>query len=103
MTPEPIDTEAVDLRTVSPVELDTIAKSVWCTSRLVVAQAAAEPASVGITVAGGVADVAFGWFDAPIRIVSAPFTSAPYAPNLEAVWLPDTAALVDAARSLVAW
>lgn len=100
---EGIDAEVVDLRTVSPVDLDTVAESVRRTSRLLVAQEAVEPASVGTTVAAGVADVAFGWLDAPIRIVSAPFTPAPYAPNLEAVWLPDTEAVVDAARSLVAW
>ncbi len=80
---EGISVEVIDLRTISPIDEDTIVNSVIKTSRLLVAHEAIKTGGVGGEIAAIVADKAFGYLDAPIMRVGAPFAPVPYSPSLE--------------------
>lgn len=96
-----IDVEVIDLRTVSPLDWETIATSLRKTSRLVVAHEAVETFGIGAEIAARAAQEEFWTLDAPIRRIAAPFTPAPYAPSLEQVWIPDVTRIIDEVRSVV--
>ena len=98
---EGIDVEVIDLRTIVPLDRQTVLASVRKTARLVVAHEAVTDFGVGAELAAMVADEGFWTLDAPIRRVGAPFMPAPYAPNLERLWLPAAPRIVDEVRQLV--
>lgn len=82
-----VDVEVLDLRTVSPLDEESIVSSLRKTGRLVIVQESAG-AGIGAEVAALVSDVAIWSLNAPIKRVSPPFTPAPYSAPLEALWLP---------------
>lgn len=97
---EGIEVEVVDLRSVAPLDVETVAASVVTTGRLAVCQESSLPFGLGSEVIAAVQDVAFWDLDAPpIRIGAGP-TPAPYAPPLEAAWLPDEARITHELREL---
>ncbi|MDA8398978.1 MAG: dehydrogenase E1 component subunit alpha/beta [Actinomycetota bacterium] len=91
-----VDTEVIDLRTVAPIDMGTVHRSVAKTSRLVVAHEAVMGHGVGAEIAAAVADQSFWNLDAPIKRVGAQQTPPPYSPDLERAWLPDRRAIVSA-------
>jgi 2-oxoisovalerate dehydrogenase E1 component len=93
-----ISAEVIDLRTVAPLDTDTILESVARTSRLVIAHEAVVPFGIGAEIAATVARDGFWNLDAPIERVGAAATPPPYAPDLERAWLPDRDAIADAIR-----
>jgi 2-oxoisovalerate dehydrogenase E1 component len=95
-----IDVEVVDLRTVAPLDMDTVLESVRKTSRLLIAHEAVVPFGIGAEIAATVARDAFWSLDAPIERVGALATPPPYAPGLEHAWLPDRDDLAAAIRRL---
>jgi 2-oxoisovalerate dehydrogenase E1 component len=97
---EGIDVEVVDLRTISPFDRVAVLESVTKTGRLLVAHEAVTDFGAGAEIAACVADEAFWALDAPIRRIGAPFLPAPYAPNLERLWLPDTGRITAEIRRL---
>jgi 2-oxoisovalerate dehydrogenase E1 component len=97
-----IDVEVVDLRTVAPLDTETVLESVRKTSRLLIAHEAVVPFGIGAEIAATVARDAFWDLDAPIERVGAPPTPPPYAPELEHAWLPDRDAIAAAVRRLAA-
>ncbi|MFV0316739.1 MAG: pyruvate dehydrogenase complex E1 component subunit beta [Microthrixaceae bacterium] len=99
---EGISAEVIDLRTVAPLDLDPILESVGRTSRLLIAHEAVVPFGIGAEIAAVVSREAFWDLDAPIERIGAAATPAPYAPDLEAAWLPGRADIADALRRLVA-
>ncbi len=99
---EGIDVEVIDLRTVVPLDVETVISSVSKTSRLLIAHEAVQSFGIGAEVAARVADEAFWHLDAPIARVGAEATPAPYAPSLEKAWLPDSTRIADAVRRLAA-
>jgi 2-oxoisovalerate dehydrogenase E1 component len=92
----------IDLRTVAPLDMDTVLESVRKTSRLLIAHEAVVPHGIGAEIAAVVAKEAFWDLDAPIERVGAAATPPPYAPELEAAWLPDRERIADALRTLAA-
>jgi pyruvate dehydrogenase E1 component beta subunit len=78
-----ISTEVVDLRTISPVDKETILKSVMKTKRLVVAHEAVKQGGVGAEISAIAAEEAIDYLDAPILRFGAPFVPVPFAPTLE--------------------
>ncbi|HTR75229.1 MAG TPA: pyruvate dehydrogenase complex E1 component subunit beta [Solirubrobacterales bacterium] len=84
-----IETEVIDLRTVSPLDRDTVLDSLAKTNRLVIAHEAVTDFGIGAEIAALAADAGFWDLDAPIRRVGAAYAPAPYAPSLERAWLPD--------------
>jgi 2-oxoisovalerate dehydrogenase E1 component len=100
---EGISAEVIDLRTVAPLDLDPVLDSVRRTNRLIIAHEAVVPFGIGAEIAAVVAREALCDLDAPIERVGAAPTPAPYAPELERVWLPDREVIAAAVRRLVAW
>ncbi len=97
-----ISVEAIDLRTVAPLDMEPVLESVRRTSRLLVAHEAVVPFGIGAEIAATVAREAFWSLDAPIERIGAEPTPAPYAPDLERAWLPDRERIADALRRLAA-
>jgi 2-oxoisovalerate dehydrogenase E1 component len=83
-----VSTEVVDLRSLSPVDWETIGASVRKTSRVVVAYEDSLSWGYGSEIAARIADEMFTWLDAPVRRVASTDTFVAYAPELEDVILP---------------
>lgn len=98
---EGIDVEVIDLRTVSPWDVQTVLRSVEKTSRLVIVHEAVTPFGVGAEIAATIAKDGYWLLDAPIERVGAEFSPAPYAPGLEQEWLPGHEDIAEAVRLVV--
>ena len=83
-----ISAEVIDLRTIRPLDTDTIVNSVKKTSRLVTCEEGFPFAGVGSEIAIQVMEQAFDWLDAPIARVTGKDVPMPYAANLEKLALP---------------
>jgi 2-oxoisovalerate dehydrogenase E1 component len=97
-----ISVEVIDLRTVAPLDMESILASVRKTSRLLIAHEAVVPFGIGAEIAATVAREGFWDLDAPIERIGAAPTPSPYSPDLEHAWLPDRADIADALRRLAA-
>jgi len=95
--------EVIDLRTLSPVDWDTVYASVRKTSRVIVAYEDSLSWGYGAEIAARIADEAFAWLDAPVRRVAATDTFVAYAPELEDVILPQVDSLRQAMASIAAF
>jgi pyruvate/2-oxoglutarate/acetoin dehydrogenase E1 component len=95
---EGIDVEVVDLRTVDPLDEETVLASVRKTHRLVIAQETWRKCSVSAEVAAIVAEKALDYLDEPIQRVTALDVPTPFAPVLEEYVLPDEAKIAAAVR-----
>jgi pyruvate dehydrogenase E1 component beta subunit len=95
-----ISAEVVDLRTLRPLDTDTVIQSVKKTNRLVTAEEGWGPMGVGAEIVAVVVDQAFDWLDAPPARVHQKDAPLPYAANLEALSLPNVADIVAACRAV---
>jgi len=98
-TEDGVSVEVIDPRTLVPLDLETIVRSVRKTNRLVVAHEAVEHGGFGAEIATQVQAVAFDELDAPVERVGAPFTPVPLSPPLEDAYIPGTADIVAAVRA----
>ena len=98
-----VSVEVIDLRTLSPVDWDTIMTSVRKTSRVLVAYEDSLSWGYGAEIAARIADEAFPWLDAPVRRVASTDTFVAYAPDLEDFILPQVDDLAQALRELHAY
>jgi pyruvate dehydrogenase E1 component beta subunit len=97
---EGIDAEVIDLRTLRPLDTDTIVESVKKTNRLVTVEEGWGPCGIGAEVAARVVDAAFDHLDAPPKRVHQADTPLPYAANLEALALPQADHIVAAVKAV---
>jgi pyruvate dehydrogenase E1 component beta subunit len=97
-----IDAEVIDLRTLAPLDRETILQSVGKTGRLVVADECYPAASVASEVASIFADDGFGLLKKPVRRLNFPAVPVPASPPLEAHLIPGVDSIVAAAESLMA-
>ena len=97
---EGIDAEVIDLRTLRPLDMDTIIESVKKTNRIVTVEEAWPTCSVGTEICAAVTRQAFDYLDAPPMQVSGEDVPMPYAANLEALALPSAGKVADAARAV---
>src|SRR5207237_62912 len=97
---EGIDCEVVDLRTLAPLDVDTILHSARKTGKVVVAHEATRTAGFGAEIVAQIAEQAFEFLDGPIVRVTAPDTPVPYSAPLEEFFLPDARKIAEAARRL---
>ncbi len=95
--------EVVDLRSLAPLDHDAIAASVRKTNRVLLLHEAPRTGGVGAELAAIIAEDLFSDLDAPVVRVAAPDTPFPYAPALEAAYLPDVECVVVAARKLLTY
>ncbi len=98
---EGISAEVVDLRSLVPLDKETILKSVAKTGRLVIVQEATRTSGFAGEVAAVVAEEGFDSLDAPIKRVTAPDTPVPFSPPLEDAYLPNAAKIVAAVKEIV--
>jgi pyruvate dehydrogenase E1 component subunit beta len=97
---EGIDAEVIDLRTLKPLDSDTIVQSVKKTGRLVTVEEGWKQSGVGAEIAARVMEDAFDYLDAPVARVSGKDVPMPYAANLEKLALPSVAEVVEAAKTV---
>ena len=98
---EGISVEVLDPRTLSPLDEETILKSVAKTHRLVIVHEEVKFAGSGAEIAAMVAEKGFDDLDAPIVRVGAPFTPVPFSPALEAEYIPNEDKVIQAVRSVM--
>ena len=92
--------EVIDLRTLKPMDIDTIIESLKKTGRLVTVEEGWRQSGVGAEIAARVMEQAFDWLDAPVLRVTGKDVPMPYAANLEKLALPSVAEVVEAAKSV---
>ena len=95
-----IDAEVIDLRTLRPMDIDTIVESVKKTGRIVTVEEGWRQSGVGAEIAALVVEHAFDWLDAPVLRVTNKDVPMPYAANLEKLTLPSVADVVEAAKAV---
>jgi pyruvate/2-oxoglutarate/acetoin dehydrogenase E1 component len=95
---EGIDCEVIDLRTVAPLDVETILTSVRKTNRVVVVHEAVRFGGLGAEVAAQIQEHAFDYLDAPVGRVGAPFAPIPFSPALESAYVPDAARIAAGIR-----
>jgi pyruvate dehydrogenase E1 component beta subunit len=95
-----IEAEVIDLRTLRPMDTETVAASVRKTNRCVVVQEGWPQASVAAEIAMRIMETAFDYLDAPVARVCGKDVPMPYAANLEKLALPSVDEVVAAARAV---
>jgi len=98
-----IDVEVIDLRSLHPLDMDTIADSVRKTNKVIVAHEDSLSWGIGSEIAARIADDLFPWLDGPVRRVASLDTWVAYAPDLEAAILPDAEDVYRAIEELAAF
>jgi pyruvate dehydrogenase E1 component beta subunit len=97
---EGIEAEVIDLRTLRPMDTDTIVASVKKTGRAVTVEEGWQQNGVGAEIAARIMEHAFDYLDAPVTRVSGKDVPMPYAANLEKLALPSVAEVVEAAKAV---
>jgi len=97
---EGIEAEVVDLRTLRPLDLDTVVASVKKTNRLVTAEEGWRYSGIGSEIAALVGEHAFDWLDAPVMRVAGADVPMPYAANLEALAVPGAPDIIEAVKAV---
>src|SRR6202050_5078212 len=97
---ENISAEVIDLRTLKPMDTETIIESVKKTGRLVTVEEGWRQSGVGAEIAARMMEEAFDYVDAPVTRVTGEDVPMPYAANLEKLALPSVAKVVEAAKAV---
>ncbi len=99
---EGVEAEVIDLRTIVPLDRETVLASFARTNRMVIAQEAVTDFGVGAEIAALAVGAGFWSLDAPVVRVGAAYSPAPYAPVLERAWEAGPADIVAAVREVMA-
>ena len=97
---EGIEAEVIDLRTLRPMDTETIVESVKKTDRVVTVEEGWPQSGVGAEIAARIMEQAFDYLDAPVARVTGKDVPMPYAANLEKLALPSVAEVVEAAKAV---
>ncbi len=100
LSAEGIEAEVIDLRTIRPLDTETIVNSVKKTNRVVSVEEGWPFAGIGAEISATIMEQAFDWLDAPVGRVTAVDVPLPYAANLEALALPKADNIVTAAKAV---
>jgi 2-oxoisovalerate dehydrogenase E1 component len=98
-----VSTEVIDLRTVSPFDMEAVAASVRKTNRVIVAHEDSLSWGIGAEIVARIADECFPWLDAPVKRVASLDTWVAYAPDLERAILPEPENVVSAIEEVLAF
>ncbi|MCI1190651.1 alpha-ketoacid dehydrogenase subunit beta [Calidifontimicrobium sp. SYSU G02091] len=102
MAKEGVELEVIDLRTLSPLDLDTVLESVEKTGRLVCVDEANPRCSIACDISAQVVQQAFKALKGPIEMVTAPHTPVPFSPVLEDLYIPSAAQIAAAVKRTMA-
>ncbi|HEX6983645.1 MAG TPA: pyruvate dehydrogenase complex E1 component subunit beta [Balneolaceae bacterium] len=97
---EGVEVEIIDPRTVKPLDMELIIKSIKKTNRCVIVDEAHPFGGLAAEVGYLIQREAFDYLDAPVQRVTLPDTSAPFAKNLFDEWLPDAKDVIDAVNTV---
>ncbi len=97
-----VDCEIIDLRTLSPLDIDTVLESVEKTGRLVCVDEASPRCNIATDISAQVAQRAFRSLKGPIEMVAPPHTPVPFSPVLEDLYIPSAAQIVQAVKRTMA-
>jgi acetoin:2,6-dichlorophenolindophenol oxidoreductase subunit beta len=97
-----VEAEVIDLRTLSPIDMDTVIDSVERTGRLVCVDEANPRCSIAADVSAAVAQECFKALKGPVQMVTAPHTPVPFSPVLEDMYIPSAHAIAAAVRKTMA-
>jgi pyruvate dehydrogenase E1 component beta subunit len=98
---EGVDCEVIDLRTLSPLDMDTVLESVEKTGRLVCVDEANPRCSIAADISAQVAQQAFSALKGPIEMVTAPHAPVPFSPVLEDAYIPSAAQIAAAVKRTI--
>jgi acetoin:2,6-dichlorophenolindophenol oxidoreductase subunit beta len=98
---EGVECEVIDLRTVQPLDIDTVIASARKTNRIVVVHEAVRFGGLGAEIAAQVQEGAFDYLDAPVGRIAAPFTPIPFSPVLENEYVPNAGRIAAGIRETV--
>jgi pyruvate dehydrogenase E1 component beta subunit len=99
---EGISAEVIDLRTIRPLDTETIIESVKKTNRCVSVEEGWPAAGIGSEIAAVIMENAFDYLDAPVKRVAGVDVPLPYAANLEKLALPQASHIIEAVREVMA-
>ena len=95
-----IEAEVIDLRTLKPMDMETVIASVKKTARAVTVEEGWRQSGVGAEISARLMEEAFDYLDAPVIRVTGKDVPMPYAANLEKLALPSVAEVVEAAKAV---
>ncbi len=95
-----INAEVIDLRTLRPMDVDSIVESVKKTARLITVEEGWRQSGVGAEIAAQVMELAFDYLDAPVLRVTGKDVPMPYAANLEKLALPSVVEVIEAVKAV---
>jgi pyruvate dehydrogenase E1 component beta subunit len=98
---EGIEAEVIDLRTIRPMDIETVLGSLQKTNRVVVVEEGWPQSGVGADISARIMEQGFDYLDAPVTRVSGKDVPMPYAANLEKLALPTIAEVVEAAKAVL--
>jgi pyruvate dehydrogenase E1 component beta subunit len=101
LTKDGIEAEVIDLRTLRPMDIETVLESVKKTNRCITVEEGWPQSGIGADIAARIMEQAFDWLDAPVTRVTGKDVPMPYAANLEKLALPSIAEVVEAARAVL--
>jgi len=96
-----VEVEVIDVRTVQPLDSQTILDSVRRTNRALVVHEAVTFGGIGAEIASQIQEEAFDYLDAPVLRIGAPFSPVPFSPVLERAYIPDSNRIADGVRRLL--
>jgi 2-oxoisovalerate dehydrogenase E1 component beta subunit len=98
-----LEVEVMDLRCISPLDREAIQESVKRTNKVMIVHEDTLTGGIGAELSAMLTEDLFEYLDGPITRVAAPDAPFPYAPELEAAYLPNSEKIVAAARELAAY
>lgn len=98
---ERVDAEVIDVRSLSPLDLETIGASVRKTGRVLIVEEGPKTGGVGAELAASIMERFYEHLKAPVVRVASPDTPAPFSPVLENAYRPDVPRIIEAARRLL--
>lgn len=101
LSEEGIETEVIDLRTLYPLDIETLVKSVQKTGKVVIVHQAVRFMGFGAEVAAQLQEKAFDYLDSPVSRVGAPEIPPPAAPVLEKAFMPGEEDIIEAVKRLI--
>ena len=96
-----VSAEVIDVRTLQPLDLESIAESVKRTSRLVVASDDVKRGGIGAEISASIMEQCFDYLDAPIARVACPDTPIPFSPPLEQQYMPNAERVVQTVQTMI--
>ena len=97
---EGLDAEVIDLRSLAPIDFQTIGESVRKTGRVVIVEEGPKTGGVGAEIAAGIQERFSAYLKAPILRIASPDVPVPFSPILENAYRPSVGQIVQAVRQI---